>query len=152
SVQVGLAATSLRIVGELPAAGNVRFGTVDIAAAQSVFDRLGRISRIDLRLRPGIDPAAFAERLRQGLPPGLSVVRPETTVAASASLSRSYRVNLNVLALVALFTGSLLVFSTQAHAVVQRRTQFALLRALGVTRRQLVALVVAEGALVGFLG
>ena len=58
-------------------------------------------------------------------------------IAAGASLSRSYRVNLNVLALVALFTGGLLVFSTQAHAVVRRRAQFALLRVLGVTRRRL---------------
>ena len=49
-------------------------------------------------------------------------------------MSRAYRVNLNVLALVALFTGGLLVFSTQALSVVRRRAQFALLRTLGLTR------------------
>jgi putative ABC transport system permease protein len=57
-----------------------------------------------------------------------------------------------VLALVALFTGGLLVFSTQALAVVRRRAQFALLRVLGVTRGRLTALIVAEGALVGVAG
>jgi hypothetical protein len=57
------------------------------------------LSRIDIRLAPGIDADAVAKRLRIALPPGLAVARPETTVAASASLSRSYRVNLNVLAL-----------------------------------------------------
>ena len=57
-----------------------------------------------------------------------------------------------MLALVALFTGGLLVFSTQAHAVVRRRAQFALLRVLGVTRRRLTLLIVAEGALVGVAG
>ena len=86
------------------------------------------------------------------LPPGLAVLRPETAIAAGASLSRSYRVNLNVLALVALFTGGLLVFSTQAHSVVRRRAQFALLRVLGVTRRRLMLLIVAEGALIGVVG
>ena len=86
------------------------------------------------------------------LPPGVEVLRPETAIAAGASLSRSYRVNLNVLALVALFTGGLLVFSTQAHAVVRRRAQFALLRVLGVTRRRLTLMIVAEGALVGVAG
>jgi hypothetical protein len=61
-------------------------------------------------------------------------------------------VNLNVLALVALFTGGLLVFSTQTHAVVRRRAQLALLRVLGVTRRRLTLMIVAEGAVVGVVG
>jgi len=150
--QVALSDVPLRVAGELAAGGAQRFAVMDIAGAQAAFDRLGRISRVDLRLRPGIDTAAFAERLGGSLPPGIAVVRPEASVAASASLSRSYRVNLNVLALVALFTGGLLVFSTQAHAVVRRRAQFALLRVLGVTRRRLTALIVAEGALVGVAG
>ena len=57
-----------------------------------------------------------------------------TTRRRRMRMSRAYRVNLNVLALVALFTGGLLVFSTQALSVVRRRPQFALLRTLGVTR------------------
>jgi len=77
---------------------------------------------------------------------------PEAGVAAGESLSRSYRVNLNVLALVALFTGGLLVFSTQALAVVRRRSQLALLRVLGMTRRGLATLLVVEGAIVGIVG
>ena len=64
-------------------------------------------------------------------------------------LSRAYRVNLNVLALVALFTGGLLVFSTQALSVVRRRAHFALLRTLGLSRVRLAALLVGEGALIG---
>ena len=99
-----------------------------------------------------MDLAAFRDKLRQRLPAGLAVERPETSLAASASLSRSYRVNLNVLALVALFTGGLLVFSTQALAVVRRRGHFALLRVLGTTRRQLVASLLAEALLIGAAG
>ena len=151
-VQVALDDVPLLVAGELSGAANARFGVIDIAGAQVAFDRLGRLSRIDLRLRPGIDVALFAEKLRASLPPGVAVLRPEMSIAASASLSRSYRVNLDVLALVALFTGGLLVFSTQAHSVVRRRAQFALLRVLGVTRRRLVALIVAEGAVVGVAG
>ena len=86
------------------------------------------------------------------MPPGIVVERPEAGLAATASASRSYRVNLNVLALVALFTGGLLVFSTQALAVVRRRAQLALLRVLGVTRGRLLGLLVAEGALTGVVG
>ena len=151
-VQVGLAAVPLRIAGELPAGGSQRFAVMDIAGAQQAFDRVGRITRVDLRLSPGIDVAAFADSLRARLPAGVNVQRPQTTLAASTGLSRSYRVNLDVLALVALFTGGLLVFSTQALAVVRRRAQFALLRVLGVTRRRLTALIIAEGALIGAVG
>src|SRR5882672_4397412 len=150
--QVALGDVPLRVAGELVGGGEQRFGVMDIGGAQAAFDRLGRITRVDLRLRPGVDVAAFRDRLRQRLPPGIAAERPETALAASVSLSRSYRVNLNVLALVALFTGGLLVFSTQALAVVRRRAQFALLRVLGVTRSRLTALIVAEGALVGIAG
>eukprot|EP01036_Dinobryon_divergens_P016305 gene16305-22098_t len=67
-------------------------------------------------------------------------------------MSRAYRVNLNVLALVALFTGAFLVFSTQALSVLRRRPQFALLRVMGVTRRQLLTQVLLEGTLLGAAG
>ena len=62
-----------------------------------------------------------------------------------ANMSRAYRVNLNVLGMVALFTGTFLVFSTQALSVVRRRHQFALLRVLGLTRSQLLGQVLFEG-------
>ncbi len=149
--QVGLAERPLRVAGML-AAGEQRFAVMDIAGAQAAFERLGKITRIDLRLRPGVDVDALRNRLDKLLPPGVSAQRPEAGVAASAGLSRSYRVNLDVLALVALFTGGLLVFSTHALSVVRRRAQFALLRVLGMTRRRLVASLVAEGALVGIVG
>jgi putative ABC transport system permease protein len=60
-------------------------------------------------------------------------------------------VNLNVLALVALFTGSMLVFATQSLSVARRRPQFALLRTLGLSRRRLVGFVVAEAAALGIV-
>ena len=152
SFQVALRDVTLTVAGLAPAGEQQRFAVMDIAGAQSNFDRLGMITRVDLRLKPGVDLAAFRDRLQQRLPAGIAVERPEASLAASASVSRSYRVNLNVLALVALFTGGLLVFSTQALAVVRRRAQFALLRVLGVTRRRLVASLLAEGALIGAAG
>ncbi len=152
NLQSALRVVSLRIAGMAPADAEQRFAVMDIAGAQANFDRLGRITRIDLRLAPGVDVERFRDRLQALLPAGLAVQRPEATVAASEQLSRSYRVNMNVLALVALFTGGLLVFSTQALAVVRRRAQLALLRVLGVKRRRLVLLLVAEGAAIGMVG
>ena len=61
---------ALRVAGEIGSAGNQRLAVMDIAGAQAAFDRVGLLSRIDLRLRPGVDAAAFVERLRAILPPG----------------------------------------------------------------------------------
>ncbi|MCX7143515.1 MAG: FtsX-like permease family protein [Proteobacteria bacterium] len=152
TVQVGLAGVRLRIAGLLRGSGRERLGVMDIAAAQLALDRLGSISRLDIRMRPGADLDELQARVRSELPPGLVVERPQSDLQRNASLSRSYRVNLNVLALVALLTGGFLVFSAQALSVVRRRSQLALLRVLGVTRGGLVRMLLAEGALTGVIG
>src|SRR5262245_47372429 len=152
SVQIGLRVVSLRIAGLVGQGSRERFAVVDIAAAQTLFGRAGFLNRIDLRLHPGVDPARLAAKLRPEGPAGTTVEAPEADVERSGAPSRAYRVNLNVLALVALFTGGLLVFSTQALAVVRRRAQLALLRVLGVPRRGLVAMLLAEAAAVGAVG
>ena len=69
-----------------------------------------------------------------------------------SNLSRAYRVNLNVLALVALFTGAFLVYSLQSQSVAARRTQLAFLRVIGTTRGEVERLLVIEAALFGVLG
>jgi putative ABC transport system permease protein len=152
-VQVGLDQMRLRVAGLLQdGAAPQRLAVMDIAAAQWRLQRLGRLTRIDLRLRPGVDWAAFQPLLQSQLPAGVFVERPRSTVESNLRLSRAYRINLNVLALVALFTGALLVFSTQALSVVRRRAELALLRVLGLTRRRLVRLLAIESALVGVIG
>jgi putative ABC transport system permease protein len=151
-VQVGLQERSLRVAGTVSTGTRERLALMDIAAAQLAFARLGRITRIDLRLRPGADPDVFAREVAQRLPAGVSIQRPEASRAATASPSRAYRVNMIVLSLVALFTGALLVFAAQALAVVRRRSQFALLRVLGVTRGQLQRALLLEGVVIGGVG
>ncbi|MFO7189384.1 MAG: FtsX-like permease family protein [Pseudomonadota bacterium] len=150
-IQSGMTVRTLRVAGVF-AGERSAYAWMDIAGAQTLLDRLGRIDRIDLRLRTGTDRADFAGRLARMLPAGAIVERPEQTVRRHANLSRAYRVNLNVLALVALFTGGLLVFSTQALGIVRRRAQLALLRVLGVTRAGLVRTLLGEALLVGMLG
>ncbi|WER50518.1 FtsX-like permease family protein [Cupriavidus sp. WKF15] len=153
NVQVGLTPLTLRIAGTLPAAGEgLRLGVMDIGAAQWRLDRLGLLQRIDVKLRPGVDTDNFAQALAALLPPGVVAGSPQDNVRRTSSLSRAYRVNLNVLALVALFTGAFLVFTMQAVSMLRRRSQLALLRALGVTRAGLLRLLLAESAAQGVFG
>ncbi|MDT9110816.1 FtsX-like permease family protein, partial [Escherichia coli] len=69
-----------------------------------------------------------------------------------SNLSRAYRVNLTVLALVALFTGAFLVFSVLSLSVARRQGPLALLGVLGLSARERLRLVLAESALLGLLG
>lgn len=125
---------------------------MDIAAVQSHFARIGRLTRIDLRLAEGVTPAAARAALQAILPAGVLIEAPEAAADQSANLSRAYRVNLTMLAAIALLTGGFLVFSAQALSVVRRRTEFAFLRALGLPRHTLFAWLLAEGALIGLAG
>jgi len=139
----------LPIVGTLPAAREA-IATMDLGYAQWRLDRLGLLTRIDVRFRPGADPAAVERAWR--LPPGITVERAQTAIDRQQHLSRAYRVNLDVLSMVALFTGAFLVFSLQSQSIVVRRPQLALLRMLGATRGAIVRMLVVEAMLLGGLG
>ena len=150
-VQAGDRRVTLAVRGSLPGTKPGRLlGVMDLGFAQWRLDRLGLLTRIDLRLRPGMT----VESLRQDLPlpPGVALAGPDAGEVRLATLSRAYRVNLNVLALVALFTGSFLVFSLQVQATLARRSQLAYLRAAGVTAGGLQWLLVADAATIGIVG
>lgn len=152
-VQAGTGVVTLRVVDVLPpTATPQRIAIMDIALAQWRFGRLGELNRIDVKLAPGFGLERFRTAARALLPPGVLALTPEAEAERNVSLTRAYRTNLDMLALVALLTGAFLVFSTQFLALLRRRTQLALLRVLGLTRRKLVGLLILEGALVGFLG
>jgi putative ABC transport system permease protein len=149
----GTGFVSLRVAGGLVRAlAGQRIAVMDIGAAQWRFGLIGKLSRIDLKLTAGVDRDAFKSALRRELRQQFVVSEPEDQEARTANMSRAYRVNLNVLALVALFTGAFLVFSTQALSVIRRRAQLALLRVMGLSRRHLLLQILLEGALLGIGG
>ncbi|KIF80915.1 FtsX-like permease family protein [Noviherbaspirillum autotrophicum] len=152
-LQSGTAIVPLRVAGSIAhARPGQRIAVMDIGAAQWRFNRLGLLSRIDLKLTSGIERSRFRQALAGELGSCCLLSEPQDQDTRTANMSRAYRVNLNVLALVALFTGAFLVFSTQALSVIRRRSQLALLRVLGLTRRQLLAQILLEGAALGVAG
>ena len=150
---VGGQAVPWRVLGVLaPSLYAQPLVVMDIAAAQWKFDLLGRVNRIDLQLRSGVDVARFTAQLAARLPAGVVAGTPGLELERAEAATRAYRVNLNVLALVALWTGAFLVFSTQALTVLRRQRAIALLRALGLTRGEVRGMLLAEGLALGGLG
>jgi len=149
----GTATVELTVAGVLPRMDTVGdLALIDIAEAQAAFGRLGLLSRIDVRLRPGVDARRARSDIASILPRGVLASEAASTGPRAEAISRAYRVNLDALALVALATGAFLAFSTLALHAARRRQELALLRALGLTRRGLAALLALEGALLGAAG
>ncbi|MGD9597252.1 MAG: FtsX-like permease family protein [Steroidobacteraceae bacterium] len=152
-VLVGTSRRRLEVLGLLDeAAYPGMLGIMDIAAAQWLFGRLGVLDRIDVRVAQGASAPSVRAAIAPLLPAGVSIAVPGVDSARIASATRAYRVNLDMLALVAVLTGGFLVLATQALSVLRRRTALGLLRALGVTRSELRRALVIEGALSGVIG
>ncbi len=141
------------IAGDLPGTGPDDLLLVaDIAWVQEHFGPANAVSEGRVRLAPATDPASWRAALAERLPADLLLRAPDDESARVSNLSRAYRVNLNVLALVALLTGAFLVFATQLTAVAQRSTQFALLGVLGLSPRLRLLQVLLEGLAIGVPG
>jgi len=150
-LQVGTGTTRWVLAGQV-AAGGPPLLVVDIAAAQAQLGLAGRLSRVDLRLQPGATPAQVTEALGTAWPAGARWHASGEDEQALSAMSRAYRVNLTVLALVALFVGAFLVFSVMALSVAQRLPQLALLGVLGLSSPERRRWVLAEAAATGAFG
>ncbi len=122
----------------------------DIATAQELTGRLGRLDRIDLILPE--DGGAAAEAFRALLPAGVQIVGVDARTGTIEEMTAAFRLNLLALSLLALVVGLFLIYNTMTFSVVQRRPLFGTLRCLGVTRREIFALVASEALVVGALG
>jgi putative ABC transport system permease protein len=118
---------------------------LDIAAAQRALNSSG-YSRIDLQI-----DQATAERIARTLPAGLRLLATTEQDTQLASMSRAFEINLKALSLLALLVGLFVVFQTLSFLTLRRGAMIGLWRALGVSRRLLAALLLAEAALVGLI-
>lgn len=120
----------------------------DIATAQDLTASTGSIDRIDVRVT-GPDPDPDAAALHRMLPPGLRLIESAARAGATARLTRAFDTNLTALALVALVFGMFLIYNSVSFSVVQRRPLLGLLRAQGVTARELFMQIIVEAAVLG---
>ena len=150
-LQSGSQLLEVRVAGSI-AGGGPPLAVMDLGAAQDLFGP--GLSRVDVRLQPGSDRSqALAQWQASGpWPAQLLVAEPADAASRVSQLSRAYRVNLTVLALVALFTGAFLVFSVLWLSVAKRAPQLALLGVLGLSGAERLRWVLAESLVLGLVG
>ncbi|MCG6116906.1 MAG: ABC transporter permease [Aquimonas sp.] len=139
----------LQVLAVLPddslPAGSGDWLLADLAAAQAVL-RMDGFTRVDL-----IADAAQAARIAAALPLGLRLIATTEQDTQLAAMSGAFEINLKALSLLALLVGVFVVFQTLSFLALQRRRLIGLLRALGVSNRDLSGLMLGEALLVGVL-
>ncbi|MCB1755811.1 MAG: ABC transporter permease [Gammaproteobacteria bacterium] len=119
----------------------------DIASAQELFAKQGRLDRIELQLE-----GAEVDSLKRLLPPALRLEASQARSQALDQMTEAFRINLAAMSLLAMLVSAFLVYNTMTFSVLQRRRQFSIERMLGVTGRQLALSIFIEATLLALLG
>lgn len=124
---------------------------VDVNTAQQLFDMDGQLSRIDLIVPEEIEEAILAS-LSADLPEGSRLVSSVSRTDTLSQMTRAFELNLQALSLLALLVGMFLIYNTMTFSVVQRLPLIGRLRALGVTKSEVLSMIVKEAVLIGLIG
>jgi putative ABC transport system permease protein len=154
----GSQVVELEVVGLLVAADDLSRRALDgllitdIATAQEVLGKVGRLDHIDLILAEGRAGEAERARIATILPPDARIQPVAARSGAVNEMTAAFALNLTALSLLALIVGMFLIYNTVTFSVVQRRPVLGSLRALGMTRREVYLMILSEAGLLGVIG
>src|SRR4051794_40532243 len=150
----------LRITGvaEFPDVnvGGATFAILDQPTAQQLFNKPGQLDAIRIQSKAGVKQADLVAEVKPLLGP-TQEVRSGTEQAKkdqdSAGTFISFlRYALLAFAGISLFVGAFVIANTLSITIAQRMREFATLRTLGASRRQVLWAVVIEAFVIGVLG
>ena len=125
---------------------------MDIATAQHALHRIGRVDRVLLTVPDSPPLAEWEQRIRAVLPAGVELRRQGSETQENRKMLSAFRWNLRILSYVALVVGAFLIFNTISVSVVRRRPEIGIVRALGASRRTVLAAFLGEAACFGIVG
>jgi putative ABC transport system permease protein len=129
------------------------YAEFEAAVAQEVLDLEGHFTGISVWARDGVEPEVLVDRLEAALPADLDAVTAaafaDEVMAGIDEALGFITIAFGIFAGIALFVGAFIIVNTFAITVLQRTREFALLRSLGASRRQVVGSVVGEAVLIG---
>jgi putative ABC transport system permease protein len=147
---------SIEVAGVFDAEGLAavweRVVLMDVAAAQEILGRVGRLDRLEIVPRKNVDLGAVRTAAASLLPADIEVAEPSQRRRFAEQMLASLRFNLVSLSGISILVGGVLVATTLATSVVQRRFVVSLLRSIGASRAQVATAVVAEALTIGVVG
>ena len=139
------------IVGGSDGRGLDNLIIADISTAQIWLAMLGRLTRIDVKI-PQDDETVITDKIRNALPIDGQLLNAAGRTRSVIAMSAAFMTNLTAMSLLALLVGVFLIYNSVSFAVLQRRRLIGVLRALGLTRRQIFTLILTEGLVLGTIG
>ncbi|MEU4291189.1 FtsX-like permease family protein [Kribbella sp. NPDC026596] len=151
---------------EMRVSGLVEFGAVssiggatlagfDLETAQRLFDKTGKLDQILIAAKSGISDQQLVDAVRPILPEATQVRTADEQAKEDAAGTSSFLSFLQTFLLVfggiALFVGSFVIANSLSITIAQRTREFATLRTLGASRRQLLSTVVLEALVTGLV-
>ncbi len=151
----GLVDLTVRGIFSATGIGEVYDGNVavmDIYSAQQVFGRGKKIDRIDIATATDADVDEVRTRLMERLGPGINVTRPELRGKTLENTVSAMHAAFTITSILALTIGVFLIFNSFSISVSQRWKEIAVLRSLGVERRNVRLMFLAEALMQGVIG
>ena len=141
--------------GNLSSIGSATFAVFTIPTAQRLLEKQGSLDAISIAAKEGVSPQDLVASLREALPPDVTVqtglaqaVDEQSEVSEFTAFIRYF---LLAFAGIAIFVGAFVIFNTLSITVAQRSREFATLRTIGASRRQVLSSVVVEALVIGVL-
>jgi putative ABC transport system permease protein len=147
--------TGVATFGEVDSLGDATMAIWDLPTAQTLLGKQGRFDGISIAAEEGTSPDELVRAVRPLVPASLQVKDSEQQAAADSKetnvIVNALRYFLLGFGAIALFVGAFVIFNTLSITVAQRTREFATLRTLGASRKQVMRTVVIEGLVIGLL-
>jgi putative ABC transport system permease protein len=147
--------TGIARFGSLDSLGGATFAVFDVPTAQALFQKKGAFDLISVAATEGTTPEQLVQALEPLVPASAEVKTGAAQASADAESTNEGIAIITYILLgfggIALFVGAFVIFNTLSITVAQRTREFATLRTLGGSRRQVLWSVVIEGFVIGLL-
>ncbi|HEY8104343.1 MAG TPA: FtsX-like permease family protein, partial [Gaiellaceae bacterium] len=139
--------------GSVSTIGGATLAGFDLPTAQRIFDKQGKLDEIAVAAEPGVAPAKLVADIQKTLPPSAEVKLASEQAKEDASDTNEFITFLQGFLLafagIALFVGSFVIANSLSITIAQRTREFATVRTLGASRRQVLGSIVVEALVVG---
>ena len=141
--------------GAASSLGGATLSGFDLATAQRLFDKEGELDEIAVAARAGVSNEQLLQQIRPVLPENTRVIAAEQQAEEDAADTNEFITFLQGFLLafagVALFVGSFVIANSLSITIAQRTREFATIRTLGGSRRQVLGSIIIEALVVGTL-
>ena len=139
--------------GSVSTIGGATLAGFDLPTAQRLFDKQGKLDEIAVAARAGTTDEELVRQLEDVLPADTEVRLASAQAEEDAAETNEFITFLQGFLLafagIALFVGSFVIANSLSITIAQRTREFATIRTLGGSRRQILGSIVLEALVVG---